>query len=54
MTINGRTFDSRGRTILSVIEDWVTEELHIIFTDGTYLETHGDFCIEGVLDYKRN
>jgi hypothetical protein len=51
MTINGRTFNTKGRDIKSYIEDWITEEIKVIFKDGTYLETHGDVCIEGTLKY---
>lgn len=49
MTINGREIDTKGREIISVIEDWVTEELRIIFKDRTYIETHGSFILEGTL-----
>lgn len=50
MTINGHTFDAKGRHIDTCVEDWMIEELHVVFTDGSYLDTHGDSVIEGTLD----
>lgn len=52
MTINGHSFNDKGRQVKSWIEDWITEEIRVIFTDGTYLETHGSTEIEGTLKEK--
>lgn len=49
MTINGLTLKLKGRKIISYLEDHITDEVRIIFNNGTYAQIHGTWIEEGML-----